>query len=84
MAIVYLEPGQKLRFTAVARVGETGTIIDLKIDFSGTAEYVGNDPSKGVDAGFAFGVITDQDRYTYDVFFEDSSGRLWFDDECGY
>lgn len=82
MAKVYLGAGHKLSLNgAVARVGGSGTVADLQIEWSATAEYCGNDPSS---VGNGIGSIKDADRYTYDVFLEEETGKFWFDDSCGY
>lgn len=72
----YLVAGQQFTLNAlVVRIGQSGTIVDLQPDWTGTEEYCG----KG-----GIGQFVDNERYTYDLFIESITGRLWYDDERGY
>lgn len=82
MARKYLEAGHRLFLNgAVLRVGASGTVVDAQIDWDGTTESNGNDPTKN---GNAIGSIIDDERWTYDVYIEVKTSRLWFDDEKAY
>ena len=84
MAKKYLTAGQPLRLSGlVARIGATQTVVDLAIDWSATEKYCGNDSTKP-GRGFEIGTILDAERFTYDVFFETETGKLWYNDEFGY
>lgn len=84
MKKTYLPAGAQLRLNgAVARVGASGTVVDLALDWSGTVDYCGNNPNApGIALGI--GTVLDEDLLTYDVFIDVPTGRLWFDNDRGY
>jgi len=84
MAKKYLTAGEQIKFSGlVARIGATQTVVDLAIDWSATADYCVNDSTRP-GQGFEIGTTQNADSYTFDVFFETETGKLWYDDETGY
>ena len=75
MAKVYLKAGQPISFWAYFRVGATGTVADLQPDWTKTLKS---------GAGELTGAFVDSERFTFDVYIEEHSGRFWYDDEKGY
>lgn len=80
MSIIYLPPGHLMSMHAVVRVGPSGTIVDLQLDVTASKEFNGYD-EEDIERGI--GRIT-VDKKEYDVYMEEVTGRLWYDDERWY
>ena len=82
MARKYLGAGHRLFLNgAVLRVGASSTVVDAQIDWDGTVDYCGNDENKKCNS---IGVIIEDETWSYDVYIEVTTGKLWFDDEKAY
>ena len=85
MARKYLDAGHRLQLSgAILRVGASGTVVDAQIDWDGTVDYCGNDPDDTKVIWKGIGTIIDDEKWTYAVFMEVNTGKLWFDDERAY
>lgn len=85
MAKVYLEPGQAVDLcSASIRIGASGTIVDVQVDWTLTAIRCDQSPERDNGGSNAIGQIVDKKNKTFSVFLELETGRLWFDDEDGY
>ena len=80
MAKVYLRSGQQFSLDVIARAGEQGSVNDLQVEWAGSLLDNSGLAARGRNVGE---VVVDE-RFTYAVYLEADSGRLWFDDERGY
>jgi hypothetical protein len=82
MAKVYLQPGEAITLNLQgARVGASGTVVDLLLECRNDgAEGIGTVVKAG--RGCEGGPI--EDGFTFNVWMEEQSGRLWYDDESGF
>lgn len=84
MAKVYLEAGQAFDVTvARARVGISGSCLDTVLTWANDGEDgVGTLLATGIPF-FAVAGNYPPKQLTFTVFFEEETGRFWYDDECG-
>jgi len=84
VAKVYLKAGDKINVLTVdARVGMTGTVVDISIDWSadGIKKVSGTDGVGHVVRSDIEGY--NGEAYCFGVHVEDETGKLWFDTEMG-
>jgi hypothetical protein len=77
----YLEPGESIGLNFYGYVGETGTIEDVKADADLMIKNCGNDPL--CKPGGSIGTV-ERDGYTADVFMDEATGKLWYNDDDGW
>lgn len=75
MSKIYIAAGQQVTTDLVVRIGATGTVVDIVPDWTATEN------SCGGSVGTFF---SKKHPHAYDVYLEEHTGRLWYDDECGY
>lgn len=75
MAKIYLPPGfQFCLLGGPVRIGASGTVVDAVPDWKGIANYCGDD---------VIGTIV-RDGLTFNLFLEEDTGKLWYDDGDGF
>lgn len=83
---VYLNPGEKISMLTVdARVGVTGTCCDLMIDWNekGQKQITGGHIGEFHGSGISLLNGTRAELLYFKVYLDDSTGRFWYDNECG-
>lgn len=81
----YLKAGCRLQLNAaIIRIGASGTVVDAQIDWDGTVACCCNEPDSPVTMNNGIGTVTDDEQWTYDVFLDVKTGKLWFDNERPY
>jgi len=83
MSKIYIIPGDQVELHyVVVKIGPSGSVSDLEVDWTESAKCArGDDHTESDPNDEGIGIFLREDGCDFTTYLEDTSGRLWYDDE---